>query len=314
MGTLGGREPPGEAADLGDVLSVRAFRFAEAVAGCSDIAQLSRAFQAVILTIGMTASASGMISGPKRASDDIFHFTNWPQDWRDLYEAEGFVHKDPVPRWAVVSGAPIAWHELLDTLAPDDPGREVYARAAERGFVEGFVTPVRGPDGSLGLVSVGGNRPRLLPQERIFLQSISVVTLLRAEELSEASAEGSDPASVGLQARERAAAGESPDVADRPRSKPQSEPRSGGDIHPDADLQEAPFRRRFGLTPAEWRVAAALYEGASLNELAAASDVSINTVRAQLRSVYAKTGVHRQSELVRLMRPQPGWATRSATS
>ena len=228
MGTLGGREPPGEAADLGDVLSVRAFRFAEAVAGCSDIAQLSQAFQAVILTIGMTASASGMISGPKRASDDIFHFTNWPQDWRDLYEAEGFVHKDPVPRWAVVSGAPIAWSELLETLAPDDPGREVYAGAAKRGFVEGFVTPVRGPDGSLGLVSVGGNRPRLLPQERIFLQSISVVTLLRAEELSDASAEGSDPASVGLQARERAAPASRPTSPTGPGRSPGRSPGRAG--------------------------------------------------------------------------------------
>jgi DNA-binding CsgD family transcriptional regulator len=54
----------------------------------------------------------------------------------------------------------------------------------------------------------------------------------------------------------------------------------------------------FGLTSAEARVTLRLAAGLSLHEIADDSGVSINTVRAQLRSIYAKTGVTKQSQLV----------------
>ncbi|MDX3925506.1 MAG: helix-turn-helix transcriptional regulator [Shinella sp.] len=56
-----------------------------------------------------------------------------------------------------------------------------------------------------------------------------------------------------------------------------------------------------GLTPAEARVAAGIAEGKTVNELAAANSVSRETVRSQLKHVYAKLGVNRQAELVRLI-------------
>ncbi|MGH7022354.1 MAG: helix-turn-helix transcriptional regulator [Caulobacteraceae bacterium] len=57
----------------------------------------------------------------------------------------------------------------------------------------------------------------------------------------------------------------------------------------------------FGLSPAEARVALALFEGLTLREAADASGVSFNTVRTHLARIFDKTGVNRQSELVRLM-------------
>ena len=57
----------------------------------------------------------------------------------------------------------------------------------------------------------------------------------------------------------------------------------------------------FDLTPGEARVAVALVRGEQLNGIAAEHAVSINTVRTQLRAIFAKTGVARQSELVSLM-------------
>ncbi|WP_405236184.1 helix-turn-helix transcriptional regulator [Lentisalinibacter orientalis] len=61
----------------------------------------------------------------------------------------------------------------------------------------------------------------------------------------------------------------------------------------------------FSLTPAEAQVAAAIAAGASLSELAEARGVSLETVRSQLRGVFAKVGVSRQSDLARVLSALP---------
>lgn len=62
-----------------------------------------------------------------------------------------------------------------------------------------------------------------------------------------------------------------------------------------------PWRRvavQYGLTQAEARLAVALCEGLSVEEAAARFGLSLATVRAQLKGVFAKTGTRRQAELV----------------
>lgn len=59
-------------------------------------------------------------------------------------------------------------------------------------------------------------------------------------------------------------------------------------------------RRLYGLTDAEARVMAALTLGETVEEIALAHGVRTSTVRAQVRSIFDKTGVHRQSDLVRI--------------
>lgn len=57
----------------------------------------------------------------------------------------------------------------------------------------------------------------------------------------------------------------------------------------------------FGLTLAEARIAISISSGKDLNEIALDNAVSVGTVRNQLKSVFLKTGVNKQSELIRLM-------------
>ncbi len=57
----------------------------------------------------------------------------------------------------------------------------------------------------------------------------------------------------------------------------------------------------FGLTPAEANVAILLARGLSLAEASEAQNISPHTARAQLKSIFAKTGVSRQAELVRMI-------------
>ena len=57
----------------------------------------------------------------------------------------------------------------------------------------------------------------------------------------------------------------------------------------------------FDLTPAEANLATMLSRGLSLAEVSKAQSTSQHTVRAQLKSIFAKTNVSRQAELVRLV-------------
>jgi DNA-binding CsgD family transcriptional regulator len=56
----------------------------------------------------------------------------------------------------------------------------------------------------------------------------------------------------------------------------------------------------FGLTRAELRVARAIAAGRRITDVAGEWGISTHTIRGQLKSVFAKTGTHRQAELVRL--------------
>lgn len=62
----------------------------------------------------------------------------------------------------------------------------------------------------------------------------------------------------------------------------------------------------FGLTPAEARVAMLLVSGLEPKEISQKTETTQNTVRFQLKVIYRKTGVNRQSQLVRLLSTLPG--------
>jgi DNA-binding CsgD family transcriptional regulator len=71
---------------------------------------------------------------------------------------------------------------------------------------------------------------------------------------------------------------------------------------PDAFAADAEvLATMFSLTPAEGRVAGHIAQGWSPKQIADACGVSTSTVRSQIRSLFQKTGVRRQPDLVRLM-------------
>ncbi len=72
---------------------------------------------------------------------------------------------------------------------------------------------------------------------------------------------------------------------------------------PDASLPISPdtLEQVYGLTDAEAKVAICLANGLEMDAIAEVNGISVNTVRTQVKRVYAKTGVKRQAELVRLL-------------
>lgn len=75
-------------------------------------------------------------------------------------------------------------------------------------------------------------------------------------------------------------------------------------VHQQAEKKSSPtqlLRGLFGLTSAEIRLAQALANQDSLSETAAALAISRETARSQLKSVFRKTGMRKQSQLIRLI-------------
>lgn len=66
-------------------------------------------------------------------------------------------------------------------------------------------------------------------------------------------------------------------------------------------------RKLFCLTDAEASLAVALCRGRTLDDIARERMVSLNTLKTQLKSVFAKTGTNRQTELVSLLLASPAY-------
>jgi|SRR5581483_6864788 len=73
------------------------------------------------------------------------------------------------------------------------------------------------------------------------------------------------------------------------------------DLAPKLGPDPALLRQLFGLTRVESRVASIISTGASLEQAAERMGISFETARNHLKAVFAKTGTHRQGELVALL-------------
>ena len=83
----------------------------------------------------------------------------------------------------MLSGAPATWSDVRLSLATNDVGHKLYEEAVTWGFTEGLATPVRGMDGYLGLVALGGQRGKFKPDEITFLAAISATVFQCADAL-----------------------------------------------------------------------------------------------------------------------------------
>jgi DNA-binding CsgD family transcriptional regulator len=74
---------------------------------------------------------------------------------------------------------------------------------------------------------------------------------------------------------------------------------------PHEQLSPQVFMQLYGLSPAEARLAQSLCQGQSVEEHAERFQVSVNTVRTQVRAILGKTGCARQQDLVRMLAALP---------
>ncbi len=72
-------------------------------------------------------------------------------------------------------------------------------------------------------------------------------------------------------------------------------------VKPQPKSPDMMLTQRYRLTPTEIRIAKSLSSGASVQDIAAAAGVKIETVRTQLKSIFSKTDTHSQGQLVALL-------------
>ncbi len=77
------------------------------------------------------------------------------------------------------------------------------------------------------------------------------------------------------------------------------------DLDGRGDLSPSILRRVYGLTRSEVRLVQALVGGCSLEDGAAALNISVNTARTHLKHIFNKTGARRQSELIHQVETGP---------
>ncbi len=160
-----------------------ALQFILKIAQATQMAEIATELEMIIAPLGITAAASGFVSGPKAASGNPFHFTNWSEAWIARYMESNFLLVDPLPRWARSSGRPITWSELFRILPPRDAGRLAIEAAASFGYVEGMAIPVRADNNALGLVAFGSSRPAITPAEQAFLTIVGRAAFEAAERI-----------------------------------------------------------------------------------------------------------------------------------
>jgi len=221
-----------------------------------------------------------------------------------------------------VAARPERWEQVIDALG--DPGAAPVA-----------VAPPPKPDPpGLGVVMVsasGGVCAWNLAGEAVFQQRLRAISAGGATYFSPVNHEALDQARRRLDAgsgdqvivKFTAAADETPCFAYVMRLEALPDTlRSGvvacadaaprlAVVFPAVDANDrlwANLRRSFGLTAAETRLAARLKDGLSLKEAASALGVSVNTVRNQLRAVFDKVGLARQSDLVKALTELSGLA------
>ncbi|SRR5579883_164985 len=156
--------------------------FAESIARITTMDELAAAVAALVAPLGYTAIASGRLghTGPPEA----FHFARWDPRWLELYLGSGFMRFDPVPMWALRSGAAVTCGELRAMLPKNHPGHQVMEAAAPFGYVGGYILPQRASDNAHGLVAFVGARDPQTQQERVALRALAGIVFEHAEILS----------------------------------------------------------------------------------------------------------------------------------
>ncbi len=171
-------------------LGEQALKFILKIRKLDSMPKLAAELQSIIAPLGMTAAASGFVSGPKALSGNPFHFTTWPEAWVKLYIENDFLMMDPLPRWARGSGRALAWSELIRILPPRDAGRRVIEAGRQFGYLDGMAIPMRGHDNSLGLITIGGTLPAISPEAQAFLTIIGRAAFEAAERIEHGGSAG----------------------------------------------------------------------------------------------------------------------------
>jgi DNA-binding CsgD family transcriptional regulator len=145
-------------------------------------AQTVQSLMSALLEIVEPAGYSGVASGLLGLdSPDALHFTHWSDAWLAHYASNQYIFVDPVPLWAIRSGAAITAGELRAMLPSDHPSIEIFKAAERFGYRGGYIVPQRSSDNTFGVVCFVGDSDPQSAYEGLLLRGIAGVVFERAE-------------------------------------------------------------------------------------------------------------------------------------
>jgi LuxR family quorum-sensing transcriptional regulator LasR len=92
----------------------------------------------------------GMVGSRHAKLENAFVRSNYPQEWRERYDAERLAYIDPTVSHCLASSVPIVW---LPSTFCGPAQRELYEEACRYGIRSGVTFPIHGPNGEFGVIS-----------------------------------------------------------------------------------------------------------------------------------------------------------------
>jgi DNA-binding CsgD family transcriptional regulator len=142
-------------------------------------------FLATIRKMGFAASACGAWAGIGKNRRHRFFFVDWPADWLEFYNKNGWFEHDLLPIEARKRIAPFLWSDLMGSNLTDKQ-RALYEAGWAYGWRDVFCVPIHGPGSLQGLVTMAARKDLPLTQSDRAVLEIMARTIWELCRTSEA--------------------------------------------------------------------------------------------------------------------------------
>jgi len=114
--------------------------------------------------------------GPESNASDIMLAGQWPKGWPEVYVKRKYAAIDPIIRYLGHSQRGYRWREPMEAFL-EDPHRKRMDRmmidASRHGLEDGYVFPVHGRRGLVGVLTVAGRAIDLSPSQMAMMDALA---------------------------------------------------------------------------------------------------------------------------------------------
>ena len=110
-------------------------------------------------------------------NSDVITFDNYPRDWRQAYDDEGYLKRDPIVKYSINNYMPVTWSQITESPDYSKKDLEIIWEADASGLKAGFSVPIHGTIGEWGIFSFASG-VNTQAQKVKFSDAIPVVQML----------------------------------------------------------------------------------------------------------------------------------------
>jgi DNA-binding CsgD family transcriptional regulator len=115
-------------------------------------------FMATLRQIGFAGTACGAWAGIGRNRKVRFFFVDWPRDWLEFYEKNGFAEHDVLLIEARRRVSSYWYSETIGRFKLNEKQKRFYEAGVAYGWNDIFCVPIHGPGSMQGLVTMGTHK------------------------------------------------------------------------------------------------------------------------------------------------------------